>query len=141
MRFPTYASLAGSMMLVTGLVNARAADPDQEKLQGKWNIESFDYNGTAVEVMKQAVREFKGDKYSLTPKSGEAINGEIKAIDSIKKPKTIDLDVNGQTLKGIYEVDGDTLRLCYSLNNPERPTEFASKPDSGIVLVVHKRAK
>jgi uncharacterized protein (TIGR03067 family) len=139
------------LVLVTALawgalVSARstplqAADPDQEKLQGKWIVESFEYNANPVELLKDAVREFKDDKYTLTPKAGDVINGAIKMLDSSKQPKLIDLEVNGQTLKGIYEVSGDSLKMCYNLNNPERPTEFVSKPDSGIVLVVHKRAK
>jgi len=135
------AALAGCVLVLFTVVSALAADADQQKLQGKWAVESFDYNGAPVEVMKDAVREFKDDTYTITPKSGDAINGVIKMLDSTKKPKTIDLEVNGRTLKGIYEIEGDTLKLCYNLTTPERPTELASKPDSGVVLVVHKRAK
>ena len=90
---------------------------------------------------ERRIREFTDDKYTLTPKEGEAISGTLKAIDSSQKPKHIDLDVNNQTLKGIYELEGDTLKLCYNLISRERPTEFASKPDSGLVLVIHKRVK
>jgi uncharacterized protein (TIGR03067 family) len=135
------AVLACGLLVCTIAAEARAADADQAKLQGKWIVESFDYNGNPVELLKSAVREFKEDKYTLTPKAGDVINGVIKLLDSSTKPKTIDLEVNGQTLKGIYEVDGDMLKMCYNLNNPERPTEFVSKPDSGIVLVMHKRQK
>ena len=71
---------------------------------------------------------------------GDAINGVVK-LDSTKNPKEIDLEVNGRTLKGIYVLDGDALRMSYTLNGDERPAELASKPDSGVVLVVHKRAK
>ena len=120
---------------------AAAADPDHAKLQGKWLVESFDYNGAPVERMVGAVREIKDSGYTLVPKAGDTINGVVKGLDSNKKPKTIDLEFNGQTLLGIYELDGDTLRLCYNLNQAERPGEFASKADSGLVLIVHKRAK
>jgi hypothetical protein len=41
--------------------------------------------------------------------------------------------------KGIYEVDGDTWRHCFSL--AERPTEFGSKEGSGVHYVVLKRVK
>lgn len=126
--------------MFVGQRNGTAADPDQPALQGKWIVESYDYNGAPVEMMKEGTREIKEDKYTLTPKSGEAINGIIK-LDSTKKPKQIDLEVNGRTLKGIYEIDGDSLKLAYTLNGDERPTELASKPDTGIVMVIHKRAK
>ena len=127
-------------LLLLGLVSAQSSDADLQKLQGKWNIEAFDYNGNPVESMKQAVREFKDAKYTLMPKMGDVIEGTMK-IDAAKKPKEIDLEVAGRTLKGIYEIDGDTLKLSYSLTGGERPTEFASKPDSGTTLIVHKRAK
>jgi uncharacterized protein (TIGR03067 family) len=127
--------------MLAGLARAEAADPDLEKLQGKWVVESFHYNGNVVERMNGAIREFSKDTYTLTPKEGEAISGTVKSVDSTKTPKEIDLDVNNQTLKGIYQLDGDTLKLCYNLITRQRPTEFASKPDTGLVLVVHKRAK
>jgi uncharacterized protein (TIGR03067 family) len=127
-------------MLFASNMVAGAADADLQPLQGKWVVESFDYNGNPVEVMKGAVREFKEEKYTLAPKVGDAINGVVK-LDSTKTPKEIDLEINGRTLKGIYVLDSDTLRMSYTLNGDERPAEFESKPDSGVVLVVHKRAK
>ncbi|MBI3839766.1 MAG: TIGR03067 domain-containing protein [Planctomycetia bacterium] len=135
-----HAGLALCAVLISVLAHARAADTDQEKLQGKWTVESFEYNATPIEMMKNATREFKDGKYTLTPKVGDAIEGTIK-IDQSKKPKTIDLDVNGRILKGIYELEGDTLRMCYLLTDGERPTEFATKPDTGLILISHKRAK
>ena len=140
MRVHLQLATAALCALVLGQSQARAADPDVAALQGKWLVESFAYNGSPVEAMQGATREIKDDKYSLTPTAGEAINGTIK-VDSTKKPKQIDLDVNGRTLKGIYEIQGEMLKLCYRLNGDERPTEFDSKPDSGAVLVIHRRAK
>jgi uncharacterized protein (TIGR03067 family) len=140
MKSSVYAALAGCFAVCLCEVRAHAADPDLARLQGKWIVESFEYNDSPVEIMKEAIREFKDDKYTLTPKTGEPINGAAK-IDSTQKPKQIDLEVNGRTLKGIYEIDGDTLKLCYTLNGDERPTELDSKPDSGTVLVIHRRFK
>lgn len=140
MRVHIQLATAALCALVVGQPQARAADPDVAALQGKWLVESFAYNGSPVEAMQGATREIKEEKYSLTPTGGDAINGTIK-VDSTKKPKQIDLDVNGRTLKGIYEIQGEMLKLCYRLNGDERPTEFESKPDSGAVLVLHRRAK
>jgi uncharacterized protein (TIGR03067 family) len=138
MRFSALAAVG--CLLLTPNPLARAADADLQPLQGKWIVESFDYNGNPVDVMKGAVREFKEEKYTLAPKVGDAINGIVK-LDSTKNPKEIDLEINGRTLKGIYALDGDSLRMSYTLNGDERPAELVSKPDSGVVLVVHKRAK
>ncbi|MEX0675880.1 MAG: TIGR03067 domain-containing protein [Pirellulales bacterium] len=140
MKLLSLAALAACALLLPGLVDARAADADQEKLQGKWKVESFEFNGAPVDALKDAVRDFKDEKYSLTPASGEVFNGTVK-LDSSKNPKQIDLLLNDRTLKGIYEIDGDTLKIAYALEGDERPTEFTSKPDSGVVLATHKRAK
>jgi hypothetical protein len=42
---------------------------------------------------------------------------------------------------GIYELDGDTYKLCGDMQGKSRPTEFAVKPGSGFVLEVLKREK
>jgi uncharacterized protein (TIGR03067 family) len=55
--------------------------------------------------------------------------------DTGKRPATIDLIYGPKdTLLGIYEVEGDTLRLCYSVPpGASRPSEFSSKSDNAIV--------
>ena len=57
---------------------ARTDETDQAKLAGKWTVETFEYNGNAVERLKDAIREFKDGKYSLTLKMGDAIEGSLK---------------------------------------------------------------
>lgn len=132
-----------AMLVVCGILlqsaQATAADAELDKLQGKWTVESFEYSGTAVAEMLGAVREFAGDKYTLAPKSGDTFTGTVK-LDVSPTPQQIDLVLPDRTLKGIYEVDGATLKIAYTLEGDARPSEFASKPDSGVVLVVHKKA-
>lgn len=131
-------SIVGTWLLAGSLV--AAAETDFEKLQGKWIIESFLYNGNPVERMTEGIRQFKDDKYTLAPKNSDGIEGTFK-LDPEKKPKEIDMVVGGRMLKGIYDLEGDTLKVSYSLTGGERPTEFASKPDSGTTLIMHKRMK
>lgn len=140
MRGLTYTASMGCAIVLLGAADARSENADEKQLQGKWIVESFRYNGNPVDRLKQAVREFHDGKYSLTPKTGEAIEGSVK-LDTTKTPKAIDLDVNGRIIKGIYELDGDTLRMCYNLTSDERPAAFESKPDSGLIVIVHKREK
>jgi uncharacterized protein (TIGR03067 family) len=131
------AALAMSSLLPAPSL-ACGADAEVDKLQGKWTVESFEYNGGPVAQMLGALREFSGDKYTLSPKSGETFSGTFK-IDAAQTPKQIDLMLPDRTLKGIYEVSGETLKIAYSLDGEARPTEFQSKPNSGIVLAVHKK--
>ena len=47
----------------------------------------------------------------------------------------------GKTMLGIYELTGDTYKVCFALPGGERPKEFASKPGSKTMLIVMKREK
>jgi uncharacterized protein (TIGR03067 family) len=62
-------------------------------------------------------------------------------IDPTKTPKEIDLTIKdyGETCQGIYVLDGDYLRLCYTQPGMDRPTEFVAK--RGNALIVLKRKK
>jgi uncharacterized protein (TIGR03067 family) len=114
-----------------------------EKIEGKWVIVSTIRDGKEDESMKDAIREHKGSKYLMSTKNGKSFEGAMK-VDA--KAKTIDITPSGgtykdKTLLGIYEVEGETLKIAFAEPGKERPKEFASKPGSGVVLAVHKKAK
>jgi uncharacterized protein (TIGR03067 family) len=54
-------------------------------------------------------------------------------IDAVEGPNV------GKTIRGIWERDRDTLRLCYDLSGEGRPTEFATKPGSQEFLALWRR--
>ena len=68
--------------------------------------------------------------------------GTVK-LDPAKDPKAADwtmtVDGKEQVAHGIYEVDGDTFKHCYS--REDRPTRFESKEDSKVTYAVFKRVK
>jgi len=71
----------------------------------------------------------------------------VKNIDPTQNPKAIDIEVAAGTYKGvvylgIYELDGDTLRICFALpDKPERPTEFSAAKGTVRALSEFKRVK
>lgn len=119
---------------------------DEDAILGSWKIESFDTGGAQGAPPKGALDDmrfvFKKDgKLSVTGgPGGQSKDGEYK-MDAAAKPKTIDLISNGRPAPGIYELDGDTFKLCMSEgNNAVRPAEF--KPDGmRTVVVTFKRVK
>ena len=139
---------AGGVGLLSAAAQKEGADKQElEKFQGKWVPVSASIDGKALEEeeMKDRSMVFKGEKRILMYKDKERGTASLK-IDPGKSPAQIDTTNEdgpgkGATLKGIYKFDGDKLTLCFVLNSKDRPTEFASKPGSGTVLSVHKRAK
>ena len=75
--------------------------------------------------------------------------GEAKGtykVDATKTPKTIDMTFTegppkGLTLRGIYELDDATYKLCIANPGSDRPRVFDSKAKDGGTVQVLKRAK
>jgi len=120
------------------------AKKDLEALQGDWTLVSGERNGEKFpeELLKSLKRTIKGDKATIT-RDGETIATGTMTLDTSKKLKTIDVKLEGmdQTIKGIYELEGETFKMCYAMPGGDRPKEFASKEGSGITLAVWKKAK
>ena len=121
---------------------ASLADEDLAKFQGTWKYESMEAAGKAVDVTP-----FK--ETLLVLKDGNFTQGDAKgtfAIDASKTPKTIDLKfANGPlkeiTLKGIYELDDTTYKLCSGKPGGDRPKAFDSKAKDGGAISILKKVK
>jgi uncharacterized protein (TIGR03067 family) len=117
---------------------------DAEKMTGSWTVVEAVNNGEAAgedDVKKLGVT-FKDS--TLTFMTGDDTYEVPFKLDPAKKPKTIDATPGGGQFKdmkmlGIYEIKGDTLKMCYGLPGKERPKEFKSEGDSGTILLVLKR--
>jgi uncharacterized protein (TIGR03067 family) len=111
-------------------------------LQGTWQVVSAHYDGKPKEASKQTAFVFAGNR--LTIKESDRSEEAVIKVNPDPKPSTIDfLSSEGkeETARGIYQLDGDTLKLCWSLPGKDRPTAFESRPDNGQTLVILKRAK
>jgi uncharacterized protein (TIGR03067 family) len=129
-----------------------AADPPEdarkeiEKFRGTWKWIFMESEGTKLpeETFKNSRLIMDGEKFiARDPK--ETLSGTF-TVSVSRKPKTIDVTFNegpekGKVFKGIYELEGDTYKVCIALPGKERPTEFVSKPESGHVLEVLRREK
>jgi uncharacterized protein (TIGR03067 family) len=124
------------------------ADVEKElkKFQGTWTFESVEAGGKKLpaDQFKGITLTFEGDKYAVK-KGDEVVEAATQKLDPSKSPKTLDAKVTdgpnkGAVILGIYEISGDTLKVCFDPEGKKRPTEF--KGESGAqTLVVHKRVK
>jgi uncharacterized protein (TIGR03067 family) len=146
-------TLVCTLILTTsGVSGARAddkADVEKEvmKFQGAWTFASVEAEGKeqpAAEFKTMTVT-FTGDKFTVK-KGEEVIQVGTQKLDPSRSPKTIDVKVTrglsqGAVMLGIYEISGDTLRVCFDPEGKKRPTQFKSAAGSQVFVAVHKRVK
>jgi uncharacterized protein (TIGR03067 family) len=117
------------------------AKKDLEKIQGKWKIETEVIEGekTPAKLLAKASITFKGKTLIWEPK---ADNPAIKIkLDPSKKPPAIDL-IDGKDIAfGIYQLDGDTLTICWEDFNSGRPRPEAFKATKENRYLVLRREK
>ena len=130
-------------LVVVGLLVA-AQPAKKDSLEGVWMASSMEMGGQKLpdEQTKNIQLTFTADKATLNDGRGD--KPASYKLDATKKPATIDitrLDDSGKgtTLKGIYEIKGDTLKIAMLDGEGERPTTFESKPGTMIILIVFKK--
>lgn len=136
--------LAAAVCALALVASARAND--LKALEGTWKVKAGEARGKAIdsEELKAVIVTIKGDRYEVTTNEGK--DGGTLKLDETQKPKTIDatdtegLDA-GKVVKAIYELSGDTLRVCYAIEGEERPTRFATSEDSPFLLITYEREK
>jgi uncharacterized protein (TIGR03067 family) len=138
-------SMAGLVVAVAAFApGARADDVPKglEKLQGEWKLVALAIDGKESRPAPFDLKvRIKGDAYVL--------GGKGKGAAKLKAgPGTIDptLDVTfteggskGETLQCVFEVKGDTLRVCRRNGGKGRPDAVASK--SGTVVETYEKVK
>jgi uncharacterized protein (TIGR03067 family) len=119
----------------------KAGEGDARRIQGVWKIVKMEINGADVALPADEGRftvTIGADTITTGAPTDNVIDYKLGAD---QKPPTIDFTprsgpLKGQTHKGIYELDGDTLRLCNRVNpKEERPAAMSSK-DNGMILVL-----
>jgi uncharacterized protein (TIGR03067 family) len=122
-------------------------EKEARKFQGTWTFESSVSGGEALPAdhLKMFVVTFEGDKHTVK-KGDEVIQIGTQKLDPSKSPKSIDVTMvegphKGTIMLGIYEIDAETLKVCFDPEGKKRPTEFKSAPGSKYFVNVHKRVK
>ena len=139
-----------SALLLTALAGCLlpAADASTQeemaRLEGTWQLVSAEADGKRLpdEQVKQIRVVIKGGKHTVYFGDKAIAEGVPFTIDPATKPKQVeDTLPDGRKVRGIYQLDGDTLRSCVAAPDKDRPAEFTGKAGSGLTLRVFKRAK
>jgi uncharacterized protein (TIGR03067 family) len=134
------------------LLAADAKDGDKKAgdgIQGTWVIVSVEIGGKKVDPeaeqgLPQKITFADGD-VTMTAKQGEhkgkyelGKDGDLRTLDLIPS----DPDKKGQRTLCLYQVEGDTLRICAEeKKRAERPKELAAKEGTTQALLTFKREK
>jgi uncharacterized protein (TIGR03067 family) len=147
MNLRLWAVVAAGVLVAADTPKGDAVKEELAKFQGGWQLVSGVINGNPIpdDDAKQIERKFDGDKFEAKKGGMTLTKGTVK-IDPTKKPKAVDVQLSQSdggevTLKGIYELDGDTMKTCLAPPDHDRPTDFTSKEGSGLMSYVWKRAK
>ena len=108
-------------------------DGDLILMQGKWNLVDFIYYRDNIaerlpKGQRQGTRTVGGNRYRLKLRIGvQQVNDDYSfRLYTQQNPKAFDVTLSdGETvIKGIYEVNADTLRRAYAQPGEPRPTRF-----------------
>jgi RNA polymerase sigma factor (sigma-70 family) len=126
---------------------------DQERLQGIWEFVSVAYDDKTIRKGERPdlwkTFTVTGDKLRWVNVNSDGTEAEGHTrfkLDPSRKPKTIDLTAldgegQGQVVLGLYELDGDLLKLCF-FTRPPRPMALDSKEEvSQKYLLTFKRSE
>lgn|SRR5262245_16131966 len=115
------------------------------KFQGTWNVESQETNGKAAPASDVKGRTiFFGGELFILRKGAELLQVGVTKIDPTKNPPTINATVTkglyqGETMLGIYQFDGDQLKVCFEIEGVNRPTDFKTAAGEGRFVAVYRR--
>jgi uncharacterized protein (TIGR03067 family) len=123
------------------------AKKDLEFMQGTWELHALEINGKTLSLDQLAglVLVVKKDVYKTTLKDQTLFTFRIQ-LDPGKNPRAIDMtmekDGTETTVKAIYVIENGMLKICRPVRgDQERPTQFATWPDTDYLVATWKKQK
>ncbi len=150
MRITGMVLAAASLLIAFGVSaagNEDAPSGDKGKLQGKWQIVSVAYEDKVIKrdgVPNAWKGTFEKDLFVEGNRFGQVGHSNAGLeLDETRVPKKITVRDDGGklTFRGIYALDGDTLKVCMNGDGSDvrRPEEFVTRKGTSLVLIVLKR--
>jgi uncharacterized protein (TIGR03067 family) len=121
-----------------------SVSPETIGIEGTWRRTEFVLFGKRIELPYETVLVLSAGTFTRKDSNGNTIEGTFR-IDSSKIPAQIDwMYTSGsgkrQTVRSIYQLDGDTLREAGlpGVSYEEPPVGFK---DKGIEVIAYKRVR
>jgi uncharacterized protein (TIGR03067 family) len=117
---------------------------DIDRLQGSWAVATLEVDGQSIAAPGGASIVIEGNRFISTGMGAEYA-GTVE-LDPAVSPAHIDMKFDsgpekGNVNLGIYELSGDSWKLCLATRGTVRPKKFASPAGSGIAVETLVRGK
>jgi uncharacterized protein (TIGR03067 family) len=117
---------------------------DLARLQGTWTVSALEVDGQSVGAPADASIVIEGSRFTSSGMGAEY--GGTFELDGAAKPAQIDMKFDtgpekGNINLGIYQLKGDSWKLCLATRGAVRPASFRSIAGSGIALETLVRGK
>ena len=131
----------------TATTTASAAErkDDASAIQGAWQAVSGEIGGKPLPeaAVKSTILKLANGKYEVSAVDGKPDTGTYR-LPASAKPKRIDVILGvgpdaGKIIPAIYELSGDSLKICYSLRGSNAPTEFKTAAGTFAYLLNYQR--
>jgi uncharacterized protein (TIGR03067 family) len=144
--------MSGLLLLIAAAAVSAADSDDAVKkerkaLAGGWAVDVAERDGERIlDAEAHKIRLYFGDE-RVTLKQGEKGKELLYGLGLEGNPRTIELKATdgpykNQPLHGIYELNGNILKICFPFDpQAARPAEYSAPAGSGRMLLVLKRDK
>jgi len=133
--------------MIAAVCLVAAPKPADNAINGKWEVLEDWHDGKLLKSPGKVIKTFENGivTESVTPKPNVFLDVDSKITFRVTpgKPQQIDYTtyVNGKKLgngeKGIFEIDGDSMKISVAFPKEERPTDF--KPGAKKRVLILKR--
>lgn len=138
--------LALGLALIVGTADGGGKDAGLKALQGRWEVVKMETDGKPVPAKHVKGSTFVVDGHEYVFKGGDETYQGVLTVDTAAKPNTIIATFRGEGGKekgravGIYEVQGDKLKILWDEKGKNRPKAFNDKKGNRY-LVLERHGK
>ncbi len=119
----------------------------QRGLDGTWVPVAADVAGKPLFVGELRVKYLvlESGAYSIIDRSNHVVDRGSYLVNATARPATLDIvgcdgPGAGRTLLAIFQLDDDSLTVCYDLDGDERPANMQPKGDQLLLSITYARA-
>ena len=113
-------------------------------IEGTWKLIGGEQEGKPEpqEELERSKLVIEGDMHTVT--IGDAVLKGTHTLDTTTDPMSIDAtDTAGpfadMSLKGIFQLDGETLKICFAAPNEPRPADFTTQDGQATLMHIWKK--